>query len=117
MLCQIFFHRHTVGRNKPVFFLVAACLILGYLLSTAQASEPKSITSNNAMISTANALATEAGLAILRKGGAAVDAAIASQMVLGLVEPQSSLMLTPLGEMARGIVLAPNSENICGATE
>ena len=90
MLCQIFFHRHTVGRNKPVFFLVAACLILGYLLSTAQASEPKSITSNNAMISTANALATEAGLAILRKGGAAVDAAIASQMVLGLVEPQSS---------------------------
>ncbi len=48
------------------------------------------VTSKHAMISTANALATEAGLIILRKGGSAVDAAIASQMVLGLVEPQSS---------------------------
>ena len=38
----------------------------------------------------AHPLATEAGLAILRKGGSAVDAGIAAQMVLNLVEPQSS---------------------------
>jgi gamma-glutamyltranspeptidase/glutathione hydrolase len=43
-----------------------------------------------AMVAAANPMAVEAGLAILRKGGSAVDAAIAVQAVLGLVEPQSS---------------------------
>ena len=38
----------------------------------------------------ANPLATQAGAQILRAGGSAVDAAIAVQMVLTLVEPQSS---------------------------
>jgi gamma-glutamyltranspeptidase / glutathione hydrolase len=42
------------------------------------------------MIATANPLASEAGRAILRQGGSAVDAAIAAQMVLNLVEPESS---------------------------
>ena len=41
-------------------------------------------------IATANPLATEAGAKILRAGGSAVDAAVAVQAVLGLVEPQSS---------------------------
>lgn len=39
---------------------------------------------------TANPHATEAGLAVLAEGGTAIDAAIAIQAVLGLVEPQSS---------------------------
>lgn len=42
------------------------------------------------MVSSANRHASEAGREILRKGGSAVDAAIATQLVLGLVEPQSS---------------------------
>ncbi len=41
-------------------------------------------------IAAANPYAAEAGAKILRKGGSAVDAAIATQTVLGLVEPQSS---------------------------
>jgi gamma-glutamyltranspeptidase / glutathione hydrolase len=42
------------------------------------------------MIVAANPMAAEAGREILRQGGSAVDAAIATQLVLGLVEPQSS---------------------------
>jgi len=38
----------------------------------------------------ANPLAARAGLEILRAGGSALDAAIATQLVLNLVEPQSS---------------------------
>ncbi len=41
-------------------------------------------------MSAANPLAVEAGLAVLRRGGSAVDAAVAVQAVLGLTEPQSS---------------------------
>ncbi|MGQ7858348.1 gamma-glutamyltransferase [Pseudomonas sp. 32A] len=42
------------------------------------------------MAAAANPLAAEAGREILRKGGSAIDAAIAMQTVLTLVEPQSS---------------------------
>src|SRR5690606_33621282 len=42
------------------------------------------------MVVTANPLATRAGCNTLKAGGSAVDAAIAVQTVLGLVEPQSS---------------------------
>ncbi len=41
-------------------------------------------------VAAANPLAADAGLQVLRAGGSAVDAAIAVQMVLTLVEPQSS---------------------------
>ena len=41
-------------------------------------------------VAAANPLATEAGLRVLQAGGTAVDAAVAVQMVLALVEPQSS---------------------------
>ena len=41
-------------------------------------------------VAAANPLATDAGYQVLKAGGSAVDAAIAVQLVLGLVEPQSS---------------------------
>ena len=41
-------------------------------------------------VAAANPLATDAGLQVLRAGGSAIDAAVAVQMVLTLVEPQSS---------------------------
>ena len=47
-------------------------------------------TARGPFVAAANPLAVEAGLAVLRRGGSAVDAAVAIQAVLGLVEPQSS---------------------------
>jgi gamma-glutamyltranspeptidase / glutathione hydrolase len=52
---------------------------------------PKTIAyANRDMVAAANPLAVQAGVDILAAGGSAVDAAIAVQMVLNLVEPQSS---------------------------
>ena len=48
------------------------------------------VVSKKFAVATANPLATRAGFDILKAGGSAIDAAIAVQMVLGLVEPQSS---------------------------
>ncbi len=45
---------------------------------------------NHFMVAAANPLAVNAGYEILQKGGSAIDAAIATQLVLNLVEPQSS---------------------------
>ncbi len=51
---------------------------------------PTTSTPAKGMVAAANPLAVEAGLRVLREGGGAVDAAVAIQAVLGLVEPQSS---------------------------
>ena len=50
----------------------------------------KSAFAPHAMVAAANPMAVEAGLKVLRAGGSAVDAAVAVQATLGLVEPQSS---------------------------
>ena len=47
-------------------------------------------TTRHFAVAAANPLATDAGYQVLRAGGTAIDAAIAVQMVLSLVEPQSS---------------------------
>ncbi|WP_370630790.1 gamma-glutamyltransferase family protein [Synechococcus sp. MU1625] len=46
--------------------------------------------SGSAVVVTANPLASEAALRILREGGTAVDALVTAQAVLAVVEPQSS---------------------------
>ncbi len=50
----------------------------------------KPVLGSQFMVSTANPLATLAGCKVLAAGGNAIDAAVAVQAVLGLVEPQSS---------------------------
>ena len=62
-------------------------LLLLLLLAAAPAAAQ---TADRHMVAAAHPLAAEAGLAMLRAGGTAMDAAIAAQMVLTLVEPQSS---------------------------
>ena len=52
--------------------------------------EKQAFVAQRTMVVAANPHAVEAGLEMLRAGGSALDAAVAVQMVLGLVEPQSS---------------------------
>ncbi|HTQ73343.1 MAG TPA: gamma-glutamyltransferase [Burkholderiales bacterium] len=52
--------------------------------------EKRLVSASRFMVVAAHPLAARAGLDILRRGGSAVDAAIATEMVLNLVEPQSS---------------------------
>ena len=58
-------------------------------IATAYADKPGWAASKY-MVAAANPLAVDAGYRMLKKGGSAIDAAIATQLVLGLVEPQSS---------------------------
>jgi gamma-glutamyltranspeptidase / glutathione hydrolase len=53
-------------------------------------AERAAVEAERFMIVTANGQATEAGAAVLRRGGGAVDAMVAAQLTLNLVEPQSS---------------------------
>lgn len=52
--------------------------------------QPKALIASDTLVVTAHPLATRAGLAILDRQGSALDAAIAVQAMLTLVEPQSS---------------------------
>ena len=52
--------------------------------------DKSAVASQRFLVAAANPLATRAGYDILRAGGNAIDAAVAVQLVLGLVEPQSS---------------------------
>ena len=71
------------------FVLLFTALTLTWALIPAQAQVTETIAHRH-MIAAANPHAAEAGLEMLRTGGTAVDAAIATQLVLGLVEPESS---------------------------
>ena len=58
--------------------------------TTPPAAQIEAPARTEAFVVAANPLAAEAGLEVLRRGGSAVDAAIAIQAMLSLVEPQSS---------------------------
>jgi gamma-glutamyltranspeptidase/glutathione hydrolase len=85
------------ARLATRFLLLAALATAGCRQApdTLPDSAPASVatrfaTATEAGVGAANPLAVEAGLAVLRAGGNAVDAAVAVQAALGLVEPQSS---------------------------
>ncbi|MBA4761186.1 gamma-glutamyltransferase family protein [Sphingomonas sp.] len=85
--------------RRPLIAALGAALAVQPLpLASAQTSAPRAERSRPAappatpgiFVSAAHPLAVEAGLDVLRRGGSAADAAVAVQVMLGLVEPQSS---------------------------
>jgi gamma-glutamyltranspeptidase/glutathione hydrolase len=88
------FRRRPVAAAAVLSLLVlAACQhdgSGGLTLAEVLEGTPEPIRAKKHMIVAGHPMAAEAGLGILRAGGAAIDAAIAAEMVLSLVEPQSS---------------------------
>jgi gamma-glutamyltranspeptidase/glutathione hydrolase len=85
-------HLLRVGvRTLRALECAALCVaVAAPFASAAQAQPSAPVRASREMVVSANRYASEAGLKILREGGGAVDAAIAVQLVLSLVEPQSS---------------------------
>jgi gamma-glutamyltranspeptidase/glutathione hydrolase len=80
--------RMSCSATRKLSFVTVLCLAL---LSPVIAKPPVPVAAQQtAAVVAANPMAVEAGIEILQKGGSAVDAAVAVQAVLGLVEPQSS---------------------------
>ena len=70
--------------------MIVRRLLGAALLLVAACRVPAALAAPQSMVAAAHPLAVEAGLEVLRRGGTAVDAAIAVQMVLGVVEPHAS---------------------------
>ena len=82
--------------------LLAATALLSVHLNAAQTTDSiapeaasgftkkASVSASSYMLAVANPLAAQAGYDVLKRGGSAIDAMVAVQSMLGLVEPQSS---------------------------
>ena len=89
---------HARRHRRIAGFLVCLLAVIA-IPAAAQDPQPEDGTGRNPhslakaerhMVAAAHPLAVAAGLEMLRAGGAAADAAVAVQLVLNLVEPQSS---------------------------
>lgn len=79
---------------KPFFFfscmLSFVCLFAQDRLTGYNFATRSEVIAQHGMVATSHPLATQIGLEILKKGGSAIDAAIAANAALGLMEPTGS---------------------------
>src|SRR5262245_28588048 len=95
-LLSVFICVHLCLRGFALASLLTASTIAVAQLRPSQPETPsgwtpKSLaTAKHYMVAAAHPLAVDAGVKMLERGGSAVDAMIATQLVLNLVEPSSS---------------------------
>ncbi|WP_299651911.1 gamma-glutamyltransferase [uncultured Tateyamaria sp.] len=84
--------QQTADAVQPETGVEGAAVATTEAIAAAQASKDagEPVAAQSYMVAAANPLAVQAGVEVLAAGGTAADALVAVQVVLGLVEPQSS---------------------------
>ncbi len=96
--CLVFLRLNLKKNMNKIIFAVSLIVISNFVIAKETRYpeigngrvEQQLVSATEYMVSSASPYASEVGLKILAKGGTAIDAAVAIQMVLNLVEPESS---------------------------
>ncbi|MFN7261493.1 MAG: gamma-glutamyltransferase, partial [Cyclobacteriaceae bacterium] len=72
---------------KSLYFLLVTTLLVACQKPTEDQPRITGVIADSAMVVSAHPLASEVGVAIMKKGGNAVDAAIATHLALSVVFP------------------------------